>query len=180
MLYASGSSLARFPPHGHVLSVNLRDQGQAVLRSEKRSVNQVPVLGLMQVTPSSSASAPTGVKSGRLALYGDSNCLDSAHLQKDCFWLLEALLQYCLQSLKAPPSSLQKYLGRLPAGRTAELPERMEGSRLARYSKVRFSVILVVLFAGIWSHLHGIVFLCARLWSVGRAGLRPAAVRRAP
>lgn len=27
-------------------------------------------------------------------MYGDSNCLDSAHMVKECFWLLDALLQY--------------------------------------------------------------------------------------
>jgi hypothetical protein len=30
---------------------------------------------------------------GRVVVYGDSNCMDSAHLQKDCFWLLTALLE---------------------------------------------------------------------------------------
>ena len=35
-----------------------------------------------------------GKTPGRLAVYGDSNCLDSAHKRKDCFWMLEALLQF--------------------------------------------------------------------------------------
>lgn len=32
--------------------------------------------------------------SGRLAIYGDSNCLDSSHLERNCFWMIDALLQY--------------------------------------------------------------------------------------
>ena len=34
------------------------------------------------------------VSDGRISVYGDSNCLDGVHLQKDCFWLLEEILQY--------------------------------------------------------------------------------------
>lgn len=37
-------------------------------------------------------------KSGRLAIYGDSNCLDSTHLDKACFWLLDSLLEYTMSS----------------------------------------------------------------------------------
>uniref|UniRef100_A0A182JD67 Membrane-bound transcription factor site-1 protease n=1 Tax=Anopheles atroparvus TaxID=41427 RepID=A0A182JD67_ANOAO len=34
--------------------------------------------------------------SGRIAVYGDSNCLDSTHLEKPCFWLLDSLLEYTM------------------------------------------------------------------------------------
>lgn len=33
---------------------------------------------------------------GRIVVYGDSNCLDSTHLEKPCFWLLDALLEYTM------------------------------------------------------------------------------------
>lgn len=35
---------------------------------------------------------------GRIAIYGDSNCLDSTQLEKPCFWLLDALLEYTMTS----------------------------------------------------------------------------------
>lgn len=35
---------------------------------------------------------------GRIVVYGDSNCLDSTHLEKPCFWLLDALLEYTMTS----------------------------------------------------------------------------------
>lgn len=35
---------------------------------------------------------------GRIVVYGDSNCLDSTHLDKPCFWLLDALLEYTMTS----------------------------------------------------------------------------------
>lgn len=37
-------------------------------------------------------------KSGRIAVYGDSNCLDSTHLDKACFWLLDTILEYTMNS----------------------------------------------------------------------------------
>lgn len=37
-------------------------------------------------------------RSGRIAVYGDSNCLDSTHIEKPCFWLLDALLEYTMTS----------------------------------------------------------------------------------
>jgi membrane-bound transcription factor site-1 protease len=27
-------------------------------------------------------------------VYGDSNCIDGAHLVKPCYWLMDALLEY--------------------------------------------------------------------------------------
>ena len=33
---------------------------------------------------------------GRIAVYGDSSCLDSSHMVKDCFWLLEDILQFAM------------------------------------------------------------------------------------
>lgn len=37
-------------------------------------------------------------KEGRIVVYGDSNCLDSTHLEKPCFWLLDAMLEYTMTS----------------------------------------------------------------------------------
>jgi len=41
---------------------------------------RVPILGLHQVRSMSESGAE--VIGGRVALYGDSNCLDNSHLQK--------------------------------------------------------------------------------------------------
>jgi hypothetical protein len=48
--------------------------GQEVLGQETETTESVPILGLLQ----SKASE----KSGRVVVYGDSNCLDNSHLQK--------------------------------------------------------------------------------------------------
>uniref|UniRef100_T1J4A8 Membrane-bound transcription factor site-1 protease n=1 Tax=Strigamia maritima TaxID=126957 RepID=T1J4A8_STRMM len=86
MYYASGTSIGRFPSDGVVITQTLKNQGQEVLKGEAESVNNVAILGLYQTTTKKDA--------GRIVLYGDSNCLDNSHMQKDCFWMLEALLDY--------------------------------------------------------------------------------------
>lgn len=86
MYYASGPNILKFPDKNSVLlKQKLNNQGQEVLEGQKQSVDNVPILGLYH---------PSDDTLGRLAIYGDSNCLDSAHMQKDCFWMLDALLQY--------------------------------------------------------------------------------------
>ncbi|XP_019641774.1 PREDICTED: membrane-bound transcription factor site-1 protease-like [Branchiostoma belcheri] len=124
MYYASGSSIAKFPEDGIMITQTLKDQGNEVLKQESQTVDTVPILGLYQMT---------GEEAGRVALYGDSNCLDNSHLQKDCFWLLDALLQYTSHNHMPPVFEQQ---GSPFSIMNVELPERMEGNHLARYSKV--------------------------------------------
>lgn len=112
----------------------------------------VPILGLLQTTASDEANngfpaegqerkartadGTTAGPAGRIAVYGDSNCIDDSHLHKPCFWMLDALLAYTTTG--HVPSV---FMGDNPAKRTedlerSELPRRMEGSHLRRHSKV--------------------------------------------
>uniref|UniRef100_A0A8C5N646 Membrane-bound transcription factor site-1 protease n=1 Tax=Gouania willdenowi TaxID=441366 RepID=A0A8C5N646_GOUWI len=127
MYYASGCSIARFPEEGIVIAKNLKDQGLEVLKQETAVVEGVPVLGLYQ-TPSDGG--------GRIALYGDSNCIDDSHRQKDCFWLLDALLQYTSYSMTPPSLSHSHSRVAPPTGAERPMPQRLEGNHLYRYSKV--------------------------------------------
>ncbi|GFN95273.1 membrane-bound transcription factor site-1 protease-like [Plakobranchus ocellatus] len=125
MYYASGTSLAKFPADGLVLTETLKNQGFEVMKANMWTATDVPILGLHQVD--------SGPSAGRVALYGDSNCLDSSHMQKDCFWMLSALLEFTAHdSLPAVLSSLKKVT--LPS--LYDVPARMEGNHLQRYSKV--------------------------------------------
>lgn len=114
-------------------------------------VEGVPILGLYQ-TPSDGG--------GRIALYGDSNCIDDSHRQKgnlslvcamcgcfvvqqkvqlsrlsnlllcdfsDCFWLLDALLQYTSYSMTPPSLSHSHSRVAPPTGTERPLPQRLEG-----------------------------------------------------
>ncbi|CAG0924790.1 unnamed protein product, partial [Notodromas monacha] len=128
MFYASGTNIAKFPASGQIISVDLKDQGKEVLDGASVEVPKASILGLYE--------KPGG---GRIGLYGDSNCLDSAHMHKDCFWLLEALLDFCnsgnLPSVLGDMASNADAV--LPSeGADVRLPERMSGSHLHRYSKV--------------------------------------------
>uniref|UniRef100_A0A3Q2XY04 Membrane-bound transcription factor site-1 protease n=1 Tax=Hippocampus comes TaxID=109280 RepID=A0A3Q2XY04_HIPCM len=127
MYYASGCSIARFPEDGIVIAKNLKDQGLEVLKQETAMVEKVPILGLYQ-TPSDGG--------GRIALYGDSNCIDDSHRQKDCFWLLDALLQYTSYSMTPPSLSHSHSRTAPPTGTERPMPQRLEGNHLYRYSKV--------------------------------------------
>ncbi|KAL3859602.1 hypothetical protein ACJMK2_009816 [Sinanodonta woodiana] len=125
MYYASGTSIAKFPEEGTLITVNLKDQGNEVLKGETVTVPSVPILGLYQTNITKSG--------GRVVLYGDSNCLDNSHLQTDCFWMLSALLEYTSHNITPPVFANQEKITLPP---TPEMPQRMEGNHLHRYSKV--------------------------------------------
>ena len=73
MLYSSGTSIASFPTDGLVIKEKLNHQGNEVVTGETKTEEDVAILGLYQVP---------GLQSGRIVLYGDSNCLDNAHMEK--------------------------------------------------------------------------------------------------
>uniref|UniRef100_A0A8C2YXR5 Membrane-bound transcription factor site-1 protease n=1 Tax=Cyclopterus lumpus TaxID=8103 RepID=A0A8C2YXR5_CYCLU len=111
MYYASGCSIARFPEDGIVIAKNLKDQGLEVLKQETAVVEGVPILGLYQ-TPSDGG--------GRIALYGDSNCIDDSHR------LTDVVISYTSYSMTPPSlSHSPQYILSILAG-----------NHLYRYSKV--------------------------------------------
>ncbi|KAG7275301.1 hypothetical protein CRUP_018275 [Coryphaenoides rupestris] len=119
MYYASGCSIARFPEDGIVIAKNLKDQGLEVLKQETAVVEGVPILGLYQ-TPSDG----------------------------DCFWLLDALLQYTSYSM-TPPSLVHSH-SRVtpPTGTDRPLPQRLEGIMPGRYNQEVGQTIPVFAFLG--------------------------------
>lgn len=80
---------------------------------------------------------------GRIAIFGDSNCLDSTHLDKPCYWLLDALLEYTMTN---HISNLLKDLNKLSKltsssssfvdEKRKQLPVRLAGTNLHQFSKV--------------------------------------------
>ncbi|XP_053212720.1 membrane-bound transcription factor site-1 protease-like [Panonychus citri] len=163
MFYASGTSIIKFPEESAGSSVlvrrDLNDQGKEMLKSVTIKQKDIPILGLFQAKESNLVDNDQYTK-GRIAVYGDSNCLDTAHLQRDCFWMLEALLQFTTTgniptvflsssptssgSSAASSSSSSSSTGQQgkkssESSKTIDppkLPSRMEGSHLYRYSKV--------------------------------------------
>ncbi|XP_013391143.1 membrane-bound transcription factor site-1 protease-like [Lingula anatina] len=127
MYYASGTSIAKFPEDGLLITQSLKDQGYEVVKGESITADKVPILGLHE------GKSPS--RQGRVALYGDSNCLDNSHIQKDCYWLLSALLEFTAHG-QIPPSFTEKKADHKTILLKNDLPERMEGNHLHRYSKV--------------------------------------------
>ncbi|CAI8016901.1 Membrane-bound transcription factor site-1 protease [Geodia barretti] len=120
--FASGTAIARFPQDGSLLARDLNDQGSEVVNGGTTELQDVPILGLYQ-TPNDG---------GKIAVYGDSNCLDSAHMLRDCFWLLDTLLQHVTSSSSPPSLTFSQHIRTPPTS----LPQRMEGNRLHLYSRV--------------------------------------------
>ncbi|XP_039276563.1 membrane-bound transcription factor site-1 protease isoform X2 [Nilaparvata lugens] len=123
--FASGTSIVRFPDNGVVLAFPLQDQGAELLGVKTKITEKVPILGLLQTQ--------SKAKGGRIVVYGDSNCLDNSHLQKDCFWMLSALLDYTSTGHLPSVFSDNRITFK---NKNSDLPQRMEGNHLYRYSKV--------------------------------------------
>lgn len=87
--YVSGTSIVMIPPSqtNYVIERELRDEGEEFLAEaatasvanksrKKPRTEKVAILGLVQTEP-----ATTATESGRVVVYGDSNCVDSSHIK---------------------------------------------------------------------------------------------------
>ncbi|XP_011504283.1 PREDICTED: membrane-bound transcription factor site-1 protease [Ceratosolen solmsi marchali] len=146
--FASGTVITRFPSEGFLMHAELRDQGEELLsKSEIGNLRYVPILGLVQVNNfkrnqirKTKESEPKFSTSGRIVVYGDSNCIDDSHSHKPCFWMLDAILEYATTG--RIPSVFIEEENRIKGKRnimsldTTDLPKRMADSHLNRHSKV--------------------------------------------
>ena len=126
--FNSGTTIARFPADGRLLFASLNDAGSG---SPSRDY---PVLGLL---------SSTNASSGRVAVWGDSNCLDLNNNHGGyCAHLLEQLVAFT-----SPPPSLSVESSALVQSATLqtadyvdpsvpELPTRMVGNNMHKYSRV--------------------------------------------
>ncbi|ETM32641.1 hypothetical protein L914_19995 [Phytophthora nicotianae] len=87
--YWSGSYLTNFPVGGYLGYIDAVDQSAKTLNGSEKTLTDVPVLGLYQV-PS--------IYGGRIAVFGDSSCLDSnvhpAAKFRHCFGMLRKMLHF--------------------------------------------------------------------------------------
>ncbi|XP_061343832.1 subtilisin-like protease SBT6.1 isoform X1 [Gastrolobium bilobum] len=93
--YASGTDIVRFPRGGYVHSFSLLDSSESgatqnVLLTSDMTKADSPILGL------------TVMGEGRVAVYGDSNCLDSSHMVTNCYWLLKKILDFTNGDVRDP------------------------------------------------------------------------------
>ena len=65
--------------------------GNEVIKGEREVAKDVPILGLYQTTVKHG--------SGRVALYGDSNCLDNSHMQKGKTYLASEYHEHFIDNI---------------------------------------------------------------------------------
>ncbi|KAG4144233.1 hypothetical protein ERO13_D05G025033v2, partial [Gossypium hirsutum] len=83
--YASGTDIVRFPRDGSESGAT-----QNVLLNSGMNKADSPILGLLDAGE------------GHIAVYGDSNCLDSSHMVTNCYWLLRKILDFTGSNIKDP------------------------------------------------------------------------------
>lgn len=89
MTYSSGTSIRTFPSNGFLVKApKLIDQAAEVLVGDTTTKPNIPVLGFFQPAVEPSA--------GRIVVYGDSNCFDSAQsegglLMLICFFIFSKI-----------------------------------------------------------------------------------------
>eukprot|EP00249_Psilotum_nudum_P017734 c26465_g1_i3 orf=1577-4720(+) len=90
--YASGTAIAKFPAggfvHRSIFQDNTRMNSGPILQASIRAEVEAAVLGAVDMG------------NGRIAVYGDSNCLDSSHMVINCYWLLKKLLEFTSQNIR--------------------------------------------------------------------------------
>lgn len=109
------------------MSTNFLTFQIAGLTGDADKKHLVPILGLLQ--------SKSTEKSGRIVVYGDSNCLDASHIEKACYWMLDAILEFTSTS-HLPNIFKYNEMKDRSLQVESEVPQRMEGNRLYRYSKV--------------------------------------------
>nr|XP_004246923.1 subtilisin-like protease SBT6.1 isoform X1 [Solanum lycopersicum] len=92
--YASGTDILKFPRGGYLHSFPFMDSSESgatqnILLSGMTKTD-TPILGFLEVGR------------GRIAVYGDSNCLDSSHMVTNCYGLLKKMLDFTSRSMKDP------------------------------------------------------------------------------
>ena len=109
--YASGTTIARFPKGGRLLFVDtLVDETEGVRnigvldRLRSSSKTSVPVLGLLSSEEEEEESAKS--TRGNIALFGDSQCLDTVGSGKSCEWLVRLFARF---AARVPRDELVSY-----------------------------------------------------------------------
>ncbi|KAL5729233.1 site-1 protease [Ranunculus cassubicifolius] len=93
--YASGTDIIKFPGGGYIHSFPFLDS------SESGATQNVLQSGMMKEDNSILGLVEVG-GGGRIAVYGDSNCLDSSHMVTNCYWLLRKILDFTSSNIRDP------------------------------------------------------------------------------
>eukprot|EP01135_Chromosphaera_perkinsii_P002906 Nk52_evm17s230 gene=Nk52_evmTU17s230 len=99
----SGTTIGKFPKGGWIGVHHLVDVVEEMVNNIPKVSVFKPILGMYQVKQNNNTSNMTNSSlPGRIAVFGDSSCLDSAGLKVDCFWLLHMLLLFSGSAIAHP------------------------------------------------------------------------------
>jgi hypothetical protein len=73
-------------------------------------------------------------KTGRIVVYGDSNCIDSSHIKNDCFWLLSTFVEYANHNILY--SAFKKTNSMALNQHEVVLPRRLDNNGFRNFSRV--------------------------------------------
>lgn len=88
--YFSGSYLIKFPRSGFLFTFDLFNESDLILSSKnkhKEANKHIPIMGLLKKVYGQE-------NSGKIIVFGDSNCIDSSYLYNDCFDLFKDFLRF--------------------------------------------------------------------------------------
>ncbi|KAI9191141.1 hypothetical protein LWI28_004185 [Acer negundo] len=127
--YASGTDIVRFPGGGYVHSFPFLDSSESgatqnIMTSGMAKADS-PILGLVEAGE------------GRIAVYGDSNCLDSSHMVTNCYWLLKKILDFTSTNKRDPLLFSDSVKQDTPLSQDdIQLPSRRTDVNFSTYSAV--------------------------------------------
>uniref|UniRef100_A0A0D9WM86 Uncharacterized protein n=1 Tax=Leersia perrieri TaxID=77586 RepID=A0A0D9WM86_9ORYZ len=96
--YASGTDIVQFPTGGFLHGFQLQDNSIIAQDNSRATDTQ----NTQEKSKLSSVLGMMEAGKGRIAVYGDSNCLDSSHMVTNCYWLLRKLVEFTGNGIKDP------------------------------------------------------------------------------
>lgn len=80
----SGPSLARWPAGGSIWVAKMQNEVAALVHSKKGDFHEVAMMGILEA----------GFGMGRVAVLGDSSCVDDKEIDTSCWWAVNSLLHF--------------------------------------------------------------------------------------
>lgn len=95
--YSSGTSIVRFPTKSLIGFASLKNQVESFVNNRNSIEKKVPIFGL----------STFGL--GRIAVFGDSNCIDSSHRSKKdfCFTFMDGILHFINKIIDSPHQEMR-------------------------------------------------------------------------
>eukprot|EP00045_Choanoeca_perplexa_P013597 m.154778 g.154778 ORF g.154778 m.154778 type:complete len:1049 (-) comp16396_c0_seq2:58-3204(-) len=142
--YLSGTSILDFPAGGTIISAVLNNQGAKSGRLRGADhMERIPIVGLHELPLRADSTSKKPSLPARIAVYGDSNCVDDAHAHGNshCFELFDALMDFLVRDDERAKDLLKlgEVLEENLVGDRSARPTRMPEATLRLYSSVLHS-----------------------------------------